>query len=463
MRTGVPRKVLIAALVCLLVGLPGVPVANAQAPAAGDSPPPATLSAQQLEELVGRIALYPDDLVAIILPAATFPLDIVQADRFLQKVKQDKNLKPDDRWDESVRNLVNYPEVISMMSGDLDWTQDLGEAVVSQQSDVLKAIQAFRAKAASAGNLKSDDKQLIVQENNIIQIVPADPEVIYVPQYQPSTVVVQQAAPVYGYYPAPYPSYYYPYPAGCAFAGFAPASPSGRRPPMRCNWGGGNVENNVNINNTKNMNTNRNNQQIQQKTNQARQRADRGRRAATWRAGGARRRRRPRPGRRQTSGSPRRSRARSVRVAPRARRPRRGPGVARVAARPEAMPSAAAGADRTRRGIPAAGRRAAAAAPAPPPWIGAAAAGLAAAPAPPPWIAAAAVPAAAAAASPGGSSGGSRGGSSGGFSGGRRRLPGRRRRWRLPGWRRWRRRAGWWRAPVIIHAGARYLPMQQRA
>ena len=156
--------------------------------------------------------------MAIILPAATFPLDIVQADRFLQKVKQDKNLKPDDRWDESIRNLVNYPEVISMMSEDLDWTQDLGEAVVSQQSDVLKAIQAFRAKAATAGNLKSDDKQLIVQENNVIQIVPADPEVIYVPQYQPSTVVVQQAAPVYGYYPAPYPSYYYPYPYGAGLA-----------------------------------------------------------------------------------------------------------------------------------------------------------------------------------------------------------------------------------------------------
>ena len=294
MRTGVPRKVLIVALVCLLVGLPGVPVANAQAPAAGDSPPPATLSAQQLEELVGRIALYPDDLVAIILPAATFPLDIVQADRFLQKVKQDKNLKPDDRWDESVRNLVNYPEVIGMMSGDLDWTQDLGEAVVSQQSDVLKAIQAFRAKAASAGNLKSDDKQLIVEENNVIQIVPADPEVIYVPQYQPSTVVVQQAAPVYGYYPAPYPSYYYPYPYGAGLAlagGFA----LGAATAYACNWGGGNVENNVNINNTKNMNTNRNNQQINQKDQPGPAAGGSGR-GATWRPGEPDG---PRPGRRQ--------------------------------------------------------------------------------------------------------------------------------------------------------------------
>ena len=181
-------RVLAVILIGALIGLP-VPPGYAQAPVAGDSPPPAALSAAQLEELVGRIALYPDDLVAIILPASTYPLDLVQADRFLQKAKQDKNLKPDQRWDESIRNLLNYPEVIGMMSQDLDWTQDLGEAVVAQQPDVLKAIQAFRAKAQTAGNLKSDDKQIVVQENNVIQIVPADPEVIYVPQYQPSTVV----------------------------------------------------------------------------------------------------------------------------------------------------------------------------------------------------------------------------------------------------------------------------------
>ena len=88
-------RTLVAILVGLLIGVPGVPPGYAQAPAAGDSPPPAALSAPQLETLVGRVALYPDDLVAIVLPAATFPLDIVQADRFLQKLKQDKNLKPD--------------------------------------------------------------------------------------------------------------------------------------------------------------------------------------------------------------------------------------------------------------------------------------------------------------------------------------------------------------------------------
>ena len=269
-------------------------------------PPP--LSAQQLEELVGRIALYPDDLVAIILPASTYPLDIVQADRFLQKVKQDKNLKPDQRWDESIRNLLNYPEVIGMMSQDVDWTQDLGEAVVSQQGDVLKAIQAFRAKAATAGNLKSDDKQLIVQEKEVIQIVPADPEVIYVPQYQPSTVVVYQAAPPPPvYYPTPYPSYYYPYPPGAALAtGFA----IGAATAWACNWGNGSVENNVNINNTSNMTTNRNNQQVQQKTNEARQRADsaQAQRGAPGRPDG------PRPGGAQ-AGQTGRGQARGLAVA----------------------------------------------------------------------------------------------------------------------------------------------------
>jgi hypothetical protein len=299
MCTGVPKRCLVAILVALLVGMPGVPDGYAQAPVAGEGPPPAALSPPQLEELVGRIALYPDDLLAILLPASTFPLDIVQAERFLQKLKQDKNLKPDQRWDESIRNLLNYPEVIGMMSQDLDWTQDLGEAVVSQQGDVLKAVQAFRAKAASAGNLKTDDKQIIVQEKDTIQIVPADPEVIYVPQYQPSTVIVSQ--PIYvppAYYPMPYPSYYYPYPPGYAFAGFAAGAFFGASLAYACNWGGGHVENNVNINNTSNMNVNRNDPQRQQKADQAKQRAqDRGQQ------GGAQARQQGQGGRGQTGAS----------------------------------------------------------------------------------------------------------------------------------------------------------------
>jgi hypothetical protein len=262
------QRIFFAIIAGLLIGLAGVPPSFGQAPVAGEWAPPARLSEKQLEDLVGRIALYPDDLLAIVLPASTFPLDIVQAERFLQKLKKDTKLQPDPRWDESVRSLLNYPEVVSMMSQDLDWTQDLGEAVVSQQGDVMKAIQSFRARVAKAGNLKTDDKQIVVQEKETIKIVPANPEVIYVPQYQPSTVVVYQSAPVYAYYPTPYPVYYYPYAPGAAFAtGFF----FGAATAWACNWAHGNVDYNVNVNRTDNLNVNRNNPQYQQKADQARQ------------------------------------------------------------------------------------------------------------------------------------------------------------------------------------------------
>ena len=190
--------------------------AIAQAPAApGGAAPPS--SAEELGNLVGPIALYPDDLVALILPAATNPLQLVQADRFLDKRKADPKLAVDDKWDDAVKSLLNYPDVMKKMSADLDWTSALGEAVVADQGAVLEAIQSFRRKAQAAGNLKSDGKQVVQVEKEIINIVPADPQVIYVPQYNPSTVVVY-GAPVWGYYPTPYPSYYYPYPPGAALA-----------------------------------------------------------------------------------------------------------------------------------------------------------------------------------------------------------------------------------------------------
>ena len=116
-----------------------------------------------------------------------------------------------------MKALVNYPDVVKKMSADLEWTEALGEAVVSNTNAVMDAVQAFRRKAQSAGNLKSDDKQKIVVEQQVIRIEQADPQVIYVPQYQPSTVVVA-GAPPYPYYPTPYPAYYYPYPPGAALA-----------------------------------------------------------------------------------------------------------------------------------------------------------------------------------------------------------------------------------------------------
>ena len=166
------------------VALAVAPIAAAQAPAAYGNAAEAP-SPEELDDLVGRIALYPDDLVAIILPASTNPLQIVQVDRFLQKRKSDPNVKIDDDWDDSVKSLANYPDVIKMMSDDLDWTAALGEAVVADQAAVLDAIQAFRRKAQSAGNLKTDTKQVVEVEKEIIKIVPADPQVIYVPSTIP--------------------------------------------------------------------------------------------------------------------------------------------------------------------------------------------------------------------------------------------------------------------------------------
>jgi hypothetical protein len=227
------------------------PIAQAQAPAATANVAAAQNPAE-LEKLVDRIALYPDDLVTIILPASTSPLQIVQADRYLEKRKKDPKAPLDDKWDDPVKSLLNYPEVVKMMSNDLDWTSALGEAVVVDQGAVLEAVQAFRRKTQAAGNLKSDSKQVVVVEKEIIKIVPADPQVIYVPQYNPSTVVVYGGYSSWGYYPAPYPVYYYPYPPGAALAtgliwGAAiGAAWSGNR----YGWGG---DNDININRTTNI------------------------------------------------------------------------------------------------------------------------------------------------------------------------------------------------------------------
>ena len=175
------------------------------------------LTATELEELVGPIALYPDDLLAIVLPASAYPLQIVQAGRFIEALEDDPSLKPDESWDDSVVALTNYPEVIKLMNDDLDWTWRLGEAVVAQQSDVIAAVETFRDRAYAAGNLKSDAHQTISQGDGYIEITPVDDDVIYVPYYEPAHVVVYQPRPVYYYYPRAYPVYYYPYPASYAF------------------------------------------------------------------------------------------------------------------------------------------------------------------------------------------------------------------------------------------------------
>ncbi|MGF6543123.1 hypothetical protein OKW32_006473 [Paraburkholderia youngii] len=233
------------------VSLAQAPAANAPANAANAPIPAATL-----DKLVGPIALYPDDLIAIILPASTYPVEIVQADRFLDQYKNNKSLKLNDAWHDPVKALLNYPDIVKNMSTDLDWTIDLGEAVVADQGSVLEAIQRFRRQTQSAGHLKSDDKQVVVVEKEVIKIQPADPQVIYVPQYNPQTVVVASAPVTYAYAPTPYPAYYYPYAPGAALAtgliwGAA----------ITAAWNGGHYEthyggggnNNININRERNV------------------------------------------------------------------------------------------------------------------------------------------------------------------------------------------------------------------
>jgi uncharacterized protein DUF3300 len=187
---------------------------DSDAPAATTDQPQSTAA---LEELVGPVALYPDDLLAIVLPASTYPLEVVQAARFIERLKTDSSLKPDENWDESVVALLNYPEVVQMMDGDIDWTWRLGEAVINQQSDVIAAVEAFRDRAYAAGNLKTDEYQTVSKDDGIIEIIPIDEEIIYVPYYEPAEVVVYQPRPAYNYYPTAYPSYYYPYPIGHQF------------------------------------------------------------------------------------------------------------------------------------------------------------------------------------------------------------------------------------------------------
>lgn len=172
----------------------------------------------ELDELVAPIALYPDDLLAIVLPAAAYPLQIVEAARLLeQSGREGRRLEPDPDWDDAVVALLNYPDALRLLNDDLDWTWRLGDAVINQQADVLAAVDRFRERAYAAGNLRTDDRQIVRKTDDVIEVVPADPEVIYVPYYEPEQVIVYQPVPVYYYYPRPCPVYYYPYPADYHF------------------------------------------------------------------------------------------------------------------------------------------------------------------------------------------------------------------------------------------------------
>ncbi len=242
----------LALIVCVLTPIG----ANAQAPAPAAPPAANLLKPAELDQLVAPIALYPDPLLAEVLMASSYPLDVVEAERWLQN---NKNLKDDalkaaadkQDWDDSIKALVATPDVLDMMSQKLDWTQKLGDAVVAQQADVMDAIQRLRAKAQANNKLASTKEQNVTVSNaegrRVIAIEPTDPNTVYVPYYDPGVV--------YGDWPYPdYPPYYWPAPGyigagiiatGVAFgAGYA----LGRWASGGRYWGGNFNWNNNNIN-----------------------------------------------------------------------------------------------------------------------------------------------------------------------------------------------------------------------
>ncbi|WP_162146131.1 DUF3300 domain-containing protein [Inquilinus limosus] len=194
------------------------------APVAAQTVTPTTVAGtaqtSDLRVLVARIALYPDDVLSLVLPASTATLDVVEAVRFLEKREKDASLTPDPSWDPSVIALLNYPEALRLMDSDLDWTTQLGQAVTDNLEHVLDAIQAIRSEAMKAGYLASNEQVSVVQtaattatagSAQLVTISSTDPDVAYVPAYDPGVVVDQSyatAAPIT--YPEPYLNYQYP-------------------------------------------------------------------------------------------------------------------------------------------------------------------------------------------------------------------------------------------------------------
>ncbi len=177
------------------------PVALARTPAA------APLSSQQLDQMVAPIALYPDPVLAQILMAATYPLEVVEANRWLQ-APANAALKGDDLaealqaqpWDPSVKSLVPFPQILKILGDNLEWTEQVGDAFLAQQGEVMDAVQRLRASAKAAGTFAPSEQQWVTTADNVIVVEPANPALIYVPCYSPTVV--------YGVWPWPaYPPY----------------------------------------------------------------------------------------------------------------------------------------------------------------------------------------------------------------------------------------------------------------
>src|SRR5258706_4321152 len=257
------------ALICAFAVAPGDAFANLRsALTAAQTQTPAAaadqsrIPADQLDSLVAPIALYPDPLLAQLLAASTYPLELVQLHQWLARNKGMKEKALVDSvskqpWDASIQAMAGLPDLVKRLTDDIQWTTDLGNAFLAQQSDVMDAVQRMRAKATMKGNLTSTEQQTVetrvVENKQVIVIEQADPEVVYVPSYNPTVVY---GSPVY-----PYPPIYYPppgyYAAGAAIS-FGVGVAMGAIASGGWGWGAGWGGNDININTNNNFNRNAN-------------------------------------------------------------------------------------------------------------------------------------------------------------------------------------------------------------
>jgi Protein of unknown function (DUF3300) len=256
----------LVAMVCAIAILPADTLADIStprpAPVSSPQDQAAKIPPDQLDSLVAPIALYPDSLLAQTLAASTYPLEIIQLQQWLARNPglKDKALADavaKESWDPSVQALAALPDVVKRLADDIQWTTDLGNAFLAQESDVMDAVQRMRKKAQDKGNLKTTEQQKVetkvIENKSVVVIEPANPEVIYVPSYDP---VVVWGAPLYPYPPIYYPPYGY-YAAGLAISfgiGVMMGAFWSGGWGWGCGWGGNNI--NINNNNFFNRNTN---------------------------------------------------------------------------------------------------------------------------------------------------------------------------------------------------------------
>src|SRR5262245_6727593 len=250
----------------LVAALSIVAMAGGDAFAAVLAPQEASrIPADQLESLVAPIALYPDPLLAQTLAASTYPLELIQLQQWMAKNPDLKDKALADAvakqpWDPSIQSMAAVPEVVKRLADDIQWTTELGDAFLAQQGEVMDAVQRMRKKAEEKGALKSNEQQTVetkvIEEKTVIVVQPTNPEVVYVPSYNPTVVY---PPPVYPYPPVYYPPYY----PGAGLVSFGVGMAMGAAiwggSCCGCNWGGGNNTININNNNNFNRNSNRTN------------------------------------------------------------------------------------------------------------------------------------------------------------------------------------------------------------